>query len=65
MSCGDAVISFVKRPSLTLSDWFESCLQENKAVQLIPVFPETSVWSLGDGGGGGAGPERTVTLYVL
>lgn len=45
----------MKRPRLTLSDWFESCLQENKAVQLIPVFPETSVWSLGDGGVAGWG----------
>lgn len=25
------------------------------AVQLIPVFPETSVWSLGDGGVWGLG----------
>lgn len=44
-------------------------LQENKAVQLIPVFPETAVCSLGGGVWGlcsrGRGVETKEMLFVL
>lgn len=44
-------------------------LQENKAVQLIPVFLDTAVWSLGGGVWGlcgrGRGIETKEMLFVL